>query len=167
MTRRIKAIYRTVHGDIAVAYRMKKDRPMFLRVGKTGGYLAYVWKTPKGQKLLMPEHSWPKDARFIEEDYMLQTFLEKLQAFGQSAKAIVLFVLAPIFIVAGGIFYLLTKNRALQTQITELNSNKEVIKDEVADSQATTEATTSLDAYRSLRQQYLASKKSSGSDKPN
>lgn len=160
--KRIKAVYRTIHGDLAIAYRPKKARAMFIKVGKTGGYVGYVWTAVDGKQIFMPDNAWAKGTKFIEEDIMYQTFLQKLQAFAASAKSVVLFIVAPVLIAIGFVFWLVGKNKTLQTQVTELKSDKSVVKDEVKDEQVTQSAITSLANYRSLRDQYLASKKPRG-----
>lgn len=164
--KRIKAIYRTVHGDLRVAHRMKNARIVFVQTGNGRGYTAYVW-TVGNQRMTVPDNAWPSGTKFITEEVMFETFITKLQQLGQAAKNVLLFILAPIFLVAGAFFWLFSKNRALQDQVNTLKSQQGVIKDETKDAEVTKQATTSLADYRSLRDEYLAAqKKPSDPSKP-
>lgn len=157
----IRVDYTDVNGKKRWAIRDSKQRPLFVKWarGKREQSPSYKWLFDDGDVLQIPDSAWRLVEAQFKETHMLTAILNKLQAAGQVAKSVLLWILTPLLVVAGIIWVLVSKNKTLQNQVDMLQSNGKVQADETQDATATKEAITSLDNYKQLRDEYLASQK--------
>lgn len=87
--------------------------------------------------------------------------LDRLKKIGEAAKQVVLFILVPVFFVAGYVYYLLTKNKNLEDALAASEADKklEVLKGE--QTEIDNESTDALERYRKLRGEALSGSDSS------
>ena len=81
--------------------------------------------------------------------------IDKLKAFYESIKGILIYVLTPIAFILGIIYYLVTKNSSLKNQLQTLKTEGEIDEEKRNVSEAKVEADNADIDYKSIRDAYL------------
>lgn len=89
----------------------------------------------------------------------MDRMLEKIKAFGEAAKEVVLYILTPLAFIAGYIFYLVKKSRGLEDRLKEAEGEKKLGELHQKQTDIDSNANNFDAEYERLRKDYL-----SGSD---
>lgn len=82
--------------------------------------------------------------------------LDRIKAFAEASKNVIIYILTPIAFVLGALYYLLTKNKELTEQVKQ--EKFDVTHNNTIDEQKTADATASdaLSEYEKLRSAYVS-----------
>jgi Tfp pilus assembly protein PilO len=81
--------------------------------------------------------------------------LEKLKAFGEGAKNVVLFIVGPVIGILAYFFYLKGKNTELEAQVRQTQAERDLAGTLAKKEDATNEANKAEDDYHRTRSAYL------------